>query len=44
MSFLTVLPLAIVMISGPQILSAIFLATSEEWRRNSLAFVVGAAV
>ncbi|EMA36431.1 GAP family protein [Halococcus hamelinensis] len=44
MSFLTVLPLAVVMVSGPQILSAIFLATSNEWRRNSLAFVAGAAV
>jgi len=43
MSFLTILPLAIVMISGPQILSAIFLATSTEWRRNSLAFITGAA-
>ncbi len=32
------------MIGGPQILSAIFLATSENWRRNSLAFVGGAAV
>lgn len=44
MSFLTVLPLAVVMVSGPQLLSAIFLATSNEWRRNSLAFVAGAAV
>jgi threonine/homoserine/homoserine lactone efflux protein len=39
-----VLPLAFVMIAGPQILSAIFLATSENWRRNSAAFVAGAAV
>jgi small neutral amino acid transporter SnatA (MarC family) len=38
------LPLAFVMIAGPQILSAIFLATSEDWRRNSAAFVAGAAV
>lgn len=44
MSFLTVLPLAVVMVAGPQILSAIFLATSEGWRRNSAAFVAGAAV
>ena len=44
MSFLTVLPLVLVMISGPQILSAIFLATSEGWQRNSTAFVLGAAL
>jgi threonine/homoserine/homoserine lactone efflux protein len=39
-----VIPLAFVMIAGPQILSAIFLATSESWRRNSAAFVAGAAI
>jgi hypothetical protein len=44
MNFLTILPLAFVMIAGPQILSAIFLATSEDWRRNSAAFVIGAAI
>lgn len=44
MSFLEVLPLAIVMVAGPQILSAIFLATSENWRRNSASFIVGAAL
>ena len=44
MDFLTVLPLAIVMVAGPQILSAIFLATSADWRRNSLAYVGGAAL
>lgn len=44
MSFLEVLPLAIVMVAGPQLLSAIFLATSENWRRNSASFVVGAAI
>ena len=32
------------MVAGPQILSAIFLATSEEWRRNSAAFVAGAGL
>jgi hypothetical protein len=32
------------MIAGPQFLSAIFLATSENWRRNSAAFVFGAAL
>lgn len=42
MSLIQVLPLAIVMIAGPQILSPIFLATSEKWRANSIAYVFGA--
>lgn len=44
MSFLTILPLAVVMVAGPQMLSAIFLATSRDWRRNSALFVSGAAL
>jgi threonine/homoserine/homoserine lactone efflux protein len=36
--------MAFVMIAGPQILSAIFLATSEDWRRNSFAYVFGASL
>jgi hypothetical protein len=36
--------MAFVMIAGPQILSAIFLATSQNWRRNSAAYIAGAAV
>ena len=44
MSFVTILPMAFVMIAGPQILSAIFLATSENWRRNSFAYVFGASL
>lgn len=44
MSFLTIVPLAFVMVAGPQILSAIFLATSENWRQNSASFVFGAAL
>src|SRR5512133_609654 len=44
MDFAKLLPLAFVMIAGPQILSAIFLATSENWRRNSVAYVTGAAL
>ncbi len=36
--------MAFVMIAGPQILSAIFLATSERWRANSLAYVSGAGL
>ncbi len=41
---LKVLPLAFVMVAGPQIISPIFLATSENWRRNSIAYVTGAAI
>jgi hypothetical protein len=39
-----ILPMAFVMIAGPQILSAIFLATSENWRRNSASYIAGAAL
>ncbi len=44
MSFLALVPMAVVMIAGPQILSAIFLATSENWERNSAAYLLGAAL
>jgi Sap, sulfolipid-1-addressing protein len=44
MSILQVLPLALVMVAGPQILSSIFFATSENWRGNSAAYVLGAAL
>jgi Sap, sulfolipid-1-addressing protein len=44
MSFVSLIPMAFVMIAGPQILSAIFLATSEDWKRNSIAYVAGAAL
>jgi Sap, sulfolipid-1-addressing protein len=40
---LRILPMAFVMIAGPQILSAIFLATSEHWQRNTAAYLIGAA-
>lgn len=43
-SLLQVLPLSIVMVAGPQIISSVFLATSVGWRRNSLAYVGGAAL
>jgi hypothetical protein len=36
--------MAFVMIAGPQILSAIFLATSEKWQRNTAAYLAGAAL
>jgi hypothetical protein len=38
----TVLPLAFVMIAGPQIISAVFFATSESWGRASAAYAIGA--
>jgi hypothetical protein len=44
MNFLTLLPMAFVMVAGPQILSAIFLATSEDWKRTSIAYITGAAL
>ncbi|HEU4979702.1 MAG TPA: GAP family protein [Solirubrobacterales bacterium] len=39
-----IIPLAVVMVAGPQILSAIFLATSENWGRNAAAYVLGSAI
>ena len=42
--FLTILPLAFVMVAGPQILSSIFFATTEQWARNTAAYVLGAAI
>ncbi len=36
--------MAFVMIAGPQILSAIFLATTKSWLRDSAAYVAGAAL
>jgi Sap, sulfolipid-1-addressing protein len=36
--------MAFVMIAGPQILSAIFLATSEKWLQNTAAYLAGAAL
>jgi Sap, sulfolipid-1-addressing protein len=36
--------MSFVMIAGPQILSAVFLATSEKWKLNSAAFLLGAAL
>jgi cytochrome c biogenesis protein CcdA len=42
--FLTVLPMAVVMSAGPQIVTATFLATSRNAKRNSLAFLAGVTV
>lgn len=44
MTFAKILPMAFVMIAGPQIISAVFLATTEKWRRNCAAYVLGAAI
>ena len=41
---LTALPFVLVMIAGPQIVSAVFLATSVNWARNSLAYIAGASL
>jgi small neutral amino acid transporter SnatA (MarC family) len=40
MNILAVLPLAFVMIAGPQIISSFFFATSDEWRTDSAAYVL----
>ena len=44
MSFAEVLPLAFVMIAGPQIITSFFFATSPAWKKTSLSYVAGAAV
>ena len=38
---LQILPLCLIMVMGPQILTAIFLVTSREAAKNSLAMIVG---
>jgi small neutral amino acid transporter SnatA (MarC family) len=43
-SLAQILPLAFVMIAGPQILSSFFLATTPDWAKNSLEYVAGAAI
>jgi Sap, sulfolipid-1-addressing protein len=44
MNVAAMLPLAVVMIAGPQIISSIFFATSEKWKGDSANYVAGAAV
>ena len=44
MTVAAVLPLAFVMIAGPQIISSFFLATSSDAVRSSISYVAGAAV
>ncbi|WP_410810598.1 GAP family protein [Micromonospora sp. 067-2] len=44
MSFLTVLPLAVVMVAGTQLVVAVFLASSDRPRAASLGFLAGAGL
>jgi hypothetical protein len=44
MHFLQILPLAFVMIAGPQIITSFFLATGERVAANSAAYIGGAAI
>jgi Sap, sulfolipid-1-addressing protein len=44
MDLLEVLPLAFVMIAGPQLITAFLLATTARWASNSAAYAGGAAV
>lgn len=43
-NLLSALPMACVMVAGPQIVAAIFLATSARWAADSAAFLAGAAL
>jgi hypothetical protein len=42
MTFLRIVPMAFVMVAGPQIISAVVFATSERARANSVGYVSGA--
>ena len=44
MTVASTLPLALVMIAGAQIISSFFFATSENWKPDSAAYVLGAAI
>lgn len=44
MDFVKLLPMAFVMVAGPQIISAFFFATSPSWKKISAAYVLGAAI
>ncbi|MGK5441139.1 GAP family protein [Micromonospora sp. URMC 105] len=44
MSILTVLPLAVVMVAGTQLVAAVFLASGDRPRQASLGFLAGAAI
>ncbi|MET7668665.1 hypothetical protein [Micromonospora luteifusca] len=44
MNFLTILPLAVVMVAGTQLVVAVFLASSDRPRAASLGFLAGAGL
>ncbi|WP_422753988.1 GAP family protein [Micromonospora sp. WMMD708] len=44
MNFLTILPMAVVMVAGTQLVAAVFLASGDRPRRASAGFLAGAAV
>lgn len=44
MDLLKILPLALVMIAGPQIISSFLIATSPSWKKVSAAYALGAAI
>jgi hypothetical protein len=44
MDLVKVLPMAFVMVAGPQIISSFFFATSPSWKKISAAYVLGAAL
>ncbi|BCJ59402.1 hypothetical protein Jiend_28240 [Micromonospora endophytica] len=44
MNFLTLLPLAVVMVAGTQLVAAVFFASSDRPRAASLGFLAGAAI
>ena len=44
MTWAQILPVAFVMIAGPQIITSFFLGPSENWAKASVAFIGGAAI
>src|SRR5215831_11393189 len=44
MTLAAIIPMAFVMIVGPEIVTSVLLATSRDWAKNSLAYVTGASV
>lgn len=44
MTLAAILPMAFVMIAGPQIISSFFFATSKHWGKNSLSYLTGGAI
>jgi Sap, sulfolipid-1-addressing protein len=44
MDLAKILPMAFVMVAGPQIISAFFFATSASWKKVSAAYVLGASL